>query len=189
MVSTGLAREARIEPPQLDPVSAGQYVIRPARAEEIDAILAIFEGEVRAGRMLPRTPYEIRIHLDDWLVAATGDGEVAGCVSLVFFNHELCEVRSLAVHVDHRGQGLGSELILAAIELARLRGMERVLTLTRATGLFEGLGFRYNYVANFPEKVWRDCRPCPLRHRCDEVALIYHLRPPGKRGHHNGTDS
>jgi amino-acid N-acetyltransferase len=152
--------------------------IRTPDASEIDGIIAIFESEVRAGKMLPRSADEIRKRLKDWLVI-TQDAQVVGCVSLVFFNKELCEVRSLAVDPAYRGQGYGHLLVRAAIDLAQQRNMGRVLTLTRATKLFEEIGFRREVVSNFPEKVWKDCAPCPLRDRCDEVALIYHLDDQG----------
>ena len=146
--------------------------IRPAQAHEIEAIRALFADEVAAGRMLPRAEHEIRARLDDWLVAEEW-GQIAGCVSLVPFNGSLCEVRSLAVHPAYRGRGIASALVREALALAERRGIERVLVLTRAAPLFEKLGFRRDFVANFPEKVWRDCAPCPFRHACDEVALIY----------------
>ncbi len=161
--------------------------IRPARLPEVGAMLALFADEVRAGKMLPRNPQSVREDIDNWLVAIEG-GEVVGCVSLVPYNEELCELRSLAVHPGRRGRGLGSALIRAAVELARQRGMERVLALTRAVPLFEKAGFRRDFVANFPEKVWRDCAPCPFKEACDEVALIYYLEPPGrKNGNGRGT--
>ena len=59
--------------------------------------------------------------------------------------------------------------------MARARGLKRVLTLTRAAGLFERLGFERDAVTNFPVKVWRDCAPCPFQDRCDEIALVYEL--------------
>lgn len=151
-----------------------QALIRVPNHSEIDAIIGLFESEVRAGKMLPRSADEIAKRLDNWLVIIQ-HGQIAGCVSLVFFNDELCEVRSLAVDPTFRGQGFGHALVEAAIELAKTRGMSRVLTLTRATKLFEQVGFQREVVSNFPEKVWRDCAPCPMREHCDEVALIYHL--------------
>ena len=116
----------------------------------------------------------MRTHIDDWLVAVHGD-EIIGCVSLVFFNSQFCEIRSLAVHPNYRNNGLGSELIKAVLDLANRRKVQRVLTLTRSVGLFESLGFRHVQVANFPAKVWQDCDPCPFRHCCDEIALVFFL--------------
>lgn len=150
-------------------------IIRSPRSDEIDAVRNLFLDEVKAGRMLPRSVEDVHKYLDDWLIAEGDDGQVVGCVSLVFFNATLCEVRSLAVHVDYRGNGLGGKLIAGALALAQARGMQRVLTLTRAVRVFETMGFRRDYVASYPEKVWRDCAPCPLRERCDEVALVYFL--------------
>lgn len=149
-------------------------IIRHPYPHDVNAVLALFEDEVRAGRMLPRAPEDIRLHLAEWLVAET-DGMVLGCVSLVVFNAQLCEVRSLAVHPAYRGNGVARKLVQGAVDQARANGMQRVLTLTRAAGLFERLGFRRDVVANFPEKVWKDCAPCPFRHACDEVALLFDL--------------
>ena len=141
---------------------------------EVESMMDLFASEVAAGRMLPRNPDNARENLDDWLVAVEGE-HVLGCVSLVAYNGTLSELRSLAVHPSARGRGLGLMLIRAAVDLARRRGVPRVLALTRAVGLFEKAGFRRTLVANFPEKVWRDCEPCPLKEMCDEVALVYNL--------------
>lgn len=150
--------------------------VRHPSPDEADRVVALFDDEVKAGRMLPRDPASVHDNTHDWLVIAT-QGAVVGCVSLVHFNTSLCEIRSLAVDADYRGQGLASRLILAALELARRRGARDVLSLTRAVTLFTKLGFKHDTVNNFPEKVWRDCAPCPFRHACDEVALIFHLHP------------
>jgi len=155
----------------------GGGMIRHPQPAEVDAILALFDDEVRAGRMLPRQKDRVRRELDRWLVAEDG-GEVVGCVSLVFFNGELAEVRSLAVRPDYRGQGLATELVRAAVALALELGRRRVLALTRAPRLFEKVGFRRDLVERFPEKVWLDCAPCPFRHACDEIALVY--SPPNE---------
>jgi amino-acid N-acetyltransferase len=153
------------------------WVLRQPTPEEVPALLALFAEEVRRGQMLPRNPEEVGRCLDDWRVAVA-DGVIVGCVSLVFFNAELCELRSLAVASEQRKRGIAAGLIGAAVDLARARGMRRVLTLTRSIGLFERSGFQRQLVEDFPEKVWRDCTPCPLRECCDEVALVYPLEPP-----------
>ena len=147
-------------------------IIRHPHSHDIAAILALFEDEVRAGKMLPRSAENIRASLQDWLVAEM-DGRVVGCVSLVTFNPTLCEVRSLAVDPSARGHGLGTQLVEAAIDLAHSRDIDNVLTLTRAAHLFEQIGFKRDVVTNFPEKVWADCAPCPFKKNCDEVALVY----------------
>lgn len=149
-------------------------IVRHPHAHEVEAILALFAQDVAAGLMLPRSASQIRHHLDRWLVAEQ-DGQVIGCVSLVCYNGSLAEIRSLAVCPDHRSNGIGSQLVTEAVAMARARGLKRVLTLTRAAGLFERLGFERDAVTNFPVKVWRDCAPCPFQDRCDEIALVYEL--------------
>jgi len=151
-------------------------IIRHPYPHEVETIRGLFAAEVAAGLMLPRSPEQILRHLGDWLVAEE-EGQIVGCVSLVFFNGTLAEVRSLAVRSDQRGRGIGSRLVEAAVRQAQERGVRRVLALTRAAGLFERLGFVRDAVDNFPEKVWRDCAPCPFRHRCDEIALVLELMP------------
>ena len=159
----------------------GKTMIRGARVEEIPQIIDLFAEEVAAGRMLPRGADEIKEQIQNWLVAEHDD-VLVGCVSLVFFNHNLCEVRSLAVHEAFRGNGLGGELIQSAVDLAKSRDAKRVLTLTRAASVFKRLGFQEDFVDNFPEKVWKDCAPCPLKDRCDEIALIYPIKVEGSHG-------
>jgi amino-acid N-acetyltransferase len=154
-------------------------MIRHPYPDEVETVRVLFDDEVRAGKMLPRSAESIFAQLDNWLVAEE-NGQIVGCVSLVYFNGSLCEVRSLAVHSAYRGSGIGRQLVEAALDMAQAHGVQRVLTLTRAAHLFERAGFRRDFVANFPEKVWRDCAPCPFRHACDEVALIYDLVPLGE---------
>jgi amino-acid N-acetyltransferase len=150
-------------------------IITQAHVEEVEIILSLFEEDVRAGKMLPRSPENVRVHLSDWLVAKKHD-EIIGCVSLVYFNQALCEIRSLAVRPDYRGNGVAGQLIAAAVDMAHANGVRQVLALTRAASVFERAGFHRDYVTNFPEKVWRDCTPCPFRAACDEIALTYDLR-------------
>jgi len=150
------------------------YRIRAAQLADIPAILALFADEVKAGRMLPRKKENMQADIQDWRVASLND-EVIGCVSLVFFNPTLCEVRSLAVAKPYRQNGLGKKMIAAALDLAQARGVPNVLTLTRSPWIFEHFGFHKDDIHNFPEKVHQDCRPCPFINCCDEVALLCKL--------------
>ncbi|MFV1949215.1 MAG: GNAT family N-acetyltransferase [Anaerolineales bacterium] len=152
-----------------------KYRIRTMQLADISDILTLFDEEVKAGRMLPRNKEDMRANIKDWRVASILD-EIIGCVSLVFFNETLCEIRSLAVTEAHRKNGLGKKLIKAALALAKERGVENVLTLTRVPRLFEHLGFQKNEIQNFPDKVQQDCQPCLFINCCDEVALLYQIK-------------
>lgn len=149
--------------------------ILSAQLADIPDILALFSEEVEAGRMLPRNKENLQAGIRDWRIAAIND-EIVGCVSLVFFTPKLCEIRSLAVAEACRNNGLGKKLIEAALILAKERGAEDVLTLTRAPWLFERLGFQKNDIQNFPKKVQQDCQTCPFIKNCDEVALLIKIK-------------
>ena len=146
--------------------------IRMAQLADIPAILALFAGEVAAGLMLPRNEAEMQARIGYWRVAEV-NGEVIGCVSLVFFSQTLCEIRSLAVAKDYRQNGVGKKLVQAAVEFAQESGVRQVLTLTRSPWVFEPLGFERNLIENFPAKVQQDCQLCPFIENCDEVALLH----------------
>ncbi len=150
------------------------YCIRPAQLDDIPYILSLFDDEVKAGRMLPRNKENMQAGIQDWRVAFIND-EIIGCVSLVFFNQTLCEIRSLAVAETYRKNGLAKKLIETALALAIERGSQDVIALTRASGLFEQLGFQKNEIQNFTAKVQLDCQPCPFINQCDEVALLYKI--------------
>lgn len=151
------------------------YHIRAARIAEIPDILAIFSDEVKAGRMLPRSVEEMQADIDSWRVALIND-QIIGCVSLVFFNEILSEIRSLAVAESFRQNGLGKQLIEAAVALAKQNGAKYILTLTRSPWLFEHFGFEQENIENFHEKVQQDCKLCPLLTCCDETALLYKIK-------------
>lgn len=158
----------------IDAINSLKYRFRSPQLADIPEILALFAEEVKAGRMLPRKKEEMQAGIHNWRVAYTSE-KIIGCVSLVLYTPTLCEIRSLAVAEDYRNNGLGKKLIVEAVELARMRGIKNVLTLTRAPKIFEQLGFRVNDIGNFPEKVQQDCNACPLISKCDEVALLYKI--------------
>jgi len=154
-------------------------VIRAAAEPDVEGVCDLLAPYAAAGLLLPRTPGEVRNALPDFLVAHAG-GRLVGCVSLRWYGPNLVEIRSLAVAPDKVGRGLGSELVRRAMDLARQRGAARVFALTRRSRLFSRLGFRQVPKHVFPEKVWNDCVRCPHRDQCDEVALLYEMRPSTK---------
>jgi N-acetylglutamate synthase-like GNAT family acetyltransferase len=65
----------------------------------------------------------------------------------------ICEVKTLWVHPDHRGAGLGSALMAQAIEEARARGCRLMFLATydfQAPDFYERLGFEC--IATIPDK-------------------------------------
>ncbi|MFA6930448.1 MAG: GNAT family N-acetyltransferase [Lentisphaeria bacterium] len=140
-------------------------------AEKIPLLLAPY---VAKQIVLPRTPQDILRYLGNFLVARRGD-ELLGVVAVRDFGDGLSEIRSLAVAPGYEGGGLGSALLKAAVELARKRGGVRIFALTLRPRLFQRLGFAVVDKEQFPQKVWADCRKCPKREHCDEIAVSREL--------------
>jgi argininosuccinate synthase len=155
--------------------------IRVARPDDVPGIVALVDEHVQRGDLLPRSAESIRQSLNDWLVGIDAGGSVVACVSLLYYTDALAEVRSLAVADRVKGQGWGSTLLKALIAKAKLRDVPTLFALTRAVDFFQKVGFTISQRERFPEKVWRDCRVCPLLERCDETAVVLHLRPTAPR--------
>ena len=149
-------------------------VLRKAGLDDVDGIARLVASFAGRGQLLPRSAQAIRETLDDWVIAADGDCVLA-CGSLLFYSSALAEVRSLAVAREAQGMGLGSSLVAALIDEARRRGVATLFALTRAVPFFERSGFSVADRAQFPEKIWRDCVMCPVRHNCDEVTVVLKL--------------
>lgn len=148
---------------------------RTITIKDIPDILALFDDEVAAGRMLARSTEDLVQNINLWRVVTIND-VIVGCVSLVFFNPSLCEIRSLAVAEGFRTLGLGKKLIEEAIRMAYAYQAITVFALTRSPWVFERLGFKQTKIQKFPEKVWQDCKPCPFINQCDEIAMYQNLK-------------
>ncbi|HLC06232.1 MAG TPA: GNAT family N-acetyltransferase [Anaerolineales bacterium] len=157
-------------------------VVRRARASDVENIVALLGPYIERGELLPRDPSEISGTIDHWVVAIEGN-KLLGCGSLVAYSDELSEVRSLAVVPGYRGMGIGRALMEMLVEVARGVGVRRLFGLTRVVPFFIQSGFASIDIVEIPEKVWRDCAPCPLRDRCDEhpVMLVLSNQRPGRQ--------
>ncbi|SRR5579884_483733 len=147
-----------------------------ASDQDISAILDLINGYASAGVMLPRTEAELRAGLGNFWVARE-NGRIAGCVALCSYGARLAEVRSLAVHPDYEGRGIGRQLVEAAVESASDAGVGAVFAFTLVPGFFRKAGFEEADRGLLPVKVWKDCIRCPKISCCDEIAMIRTLRP------------
>jgi amino-acid N-acetyltransferase len=154
-------------------------VIRPAHEQDVPAILAMVNRFAAKNIMLPRSEDSVQRSLPDWLIAvdqvSAGDERIAGFGSLVALSETLVEIRSLAIHEDYQGQGIGSLLVTALVEMAREREYEQVCALTLRASFFTHLGFEVVDRWSISPKVWQACIYCPKFHRCDEVAVLMPL--------------
>jgi amino-acid N-acetyltransferase len=145
--------------------------VRPARVGD----LAVLEGFIAAytgdGTLLARSRTNLVHYVRDFRLAVDGSGRLIGSGALQLVSETLAEIRSLAVDPAWRGAGLGSRIVRVLLDDARRLGVERVFCLTRRTDFFAHLGFAVAPMERYPDKIWNDCRLCPRREACDEIAM------------------
>lgn len=108
--------------------------IEPALAGDLSAILALLQANSLPGDGLSE-------HLGSTLVARRGS-ELVGSAALELYPPAAL-LRSVAVAPALHGQGLGGELIWAALELAREKDISQVYLLTiTAPAYFPRFGFQ-----------------------------------------------
>jgi amino-acid N-acetyltransferase len=131
--------------------------------------------EVKSGKILYRSNDEISTNIRSYTLAKDGN-ELVGFVALHIHAPDLAEVRSLIVSQNHRGRGIGQELVKKTVQEAKELGVEKVFTLTYEQRFFEKLSFKEIPKESLPEhKIWADCVKCKHFPICDEIALIINL--------------
>ncbi len=148
--------------------------IRPALISDVRGIFELVNLHAELGDVLPRTQTQIKESLSDWIVGSLNN-EIIACVSLLRYNKNLAEVRSLIVSDQMQGMGWGATLLEAIITEAKYRKIPKIFALTRAEAFFKRAGFSPSDRSHFPEKIWRDCDQCPVKDNCDEIAVELQL--------------
>jgi amino-acid N-acetyltransferase len=154
------------------PFGKGKIRTRKAILPDAMAIHALIEEYANAGLLLPRTITEICENVRDFTVVEQ-KGRVIGCGALHLYGQHLAEVRSIAVARDARKQGAGSRLVAALLKESRQHHVAQVCLFTRSPEYFGRLGFIEVPHAVLPDKIFKDCRNCPMFTRCDEIAMVY----------------
>ncbi|HEV7192050.1 MAG TPA: amino-acid N-acetyltransferase [Jatrophihabitantaceae bacterium] len=120
---------------------ADEISVRRARTSDVPAIKAVVDLYAGSGRkLLAKELVALYEDVQDFVVAVRGD-EVVGCGALHVLWADLGEVRTLAVHSDHRHAGIGARLLARLIEIARDLGLTRLFALTFHTEFFARHGF------------------------------------------------
>ncbi len=152
-------------------MSSTSLQFRPARASDAETVADLVAPYAEEGILLPCSASEIRTRFESFTVAELRN-RVVGAVALREFGAGLVEIRSLVVQNDCKGQGIGTKLILRAVESAQENDALKIFALTLRPTMFEKLGFELVEKTEFPQKVWADCANCPKEHHCDEVAVL-----------------
>lgn len=145
-------------------------IVRDAVIQDVKAMHALISCYAEYDRMLFCSLSDLYEQIHSFKVAED-EGQVVGCCALKVLWEDLAEVKSLAVDQRCFGKKVGSLLVSACIEKARVLGLHRVFTLTLEPVFFEKNGFRRVDRQSLPMKVWSDCAQCPKQDHCDEIAL------------------
>jgi amino-acid N-acetyltransferase len=152
--------------------------VRNAKISDAKVICSLINYYAEHDKMLFRSLAEIYENLQTFLVAEE-EGKTIGCCALEVIWSDLAEIKSLAVESESRGKGVGTALVMAALEQARYLGVPRVFALTLEPVFFERVGFTVIRKEDLPMKVWSDCAKCPKQNECDEIAMIRILGEAG----------
>lgn len=156
------------------PLRKSAVEIHPATLGDVDDIARIIAYWAREGENLPRDESSIVKQIQDFVVAKQGEA-VTGCASLMVYNRNLAEIRSLGVLPLSHGKGGGSAIVRACVERAKQLQLKTVFVLTRVPDFFARHGFVVTDKATLPEKVMKDCQFCPKQNACDEIAMVLPL--------------
>jgi amino-acid N-acetyltransferase len=102
------------------------------------ALVDVYAGSGR--KLLAKELVTLYEDVQDFLVAER-DGTVVACGALHVLWADLGEVRTLAVHPDHRGHGIGALVLNELVSTARELGLTRLFALTFHTDFFARHGF------------------------------------------------
>ena len=140
-------------------------LVRPARAEDLEAVVGLLREDVIREVDESREPAssyraafeEIRADAHQELLVGEVDGEVVATAQVTWVRHLtyvgglMCQLESVRVRSDRRGQGLGRQLVEHVVAEARARGAARVELTTnaqreRAQEFYSSLGFTASHV-------------------------------------------
>jgi amino-acid N-acetyltransferase len=124
-----------------EPSSTG-ILVREAMREDIPELEEFVERFVQANRLLPRTTEEL-YDLIPFGFVAIADNRLVGFAALEIYSAKLAEVRSLAVHEDYQGRGVGRGLVERCVDLAQRRNILEVMAITSSDGFFRACGFDF----------------------------------------------
>lgn len=148
--------------------------VRAACAADANAIHALIFHYAAKGVLLPRSVEDVSREIDTFTVCEYA-GAIVGCLSLVQYHAGLAEIRSVAVEPARAGSGIGSRLVLHALDLASSRDIAGVLAVTSTPEFFARFGFQPADGAAMAEKVQRDCRGCSKAQFCSLVPMMADL--------------
>jgi N-acetylglutamate synthase-like GNAT family acetyltransferase len=155
---------------------AANVVIRRARSEDARPIADLIAEFADEALMLRRTPDQIDLSIDDYVVAIGAQGDIVACGALKEYSPSIAEIAAIAVSRHAHGCGVGRAIVAAVEALACKRGIYDVFALTLQPAFFSAIGYERVDRARYPEKIRRDCLGCIRRFACAEICFAKNLR-------------
>jgi len=146
-------------------------MLRKAQIQDVKDIQKLLTHFASRGDMLSRSLSELYEAIRDFYICED-DGRLIGTAALHIVWEDLAEIRSVAVAEDTGRRGVGTQLVQACIDEAKVLGLKRLFCLTYKPDFFGRFGFRIVDKAELPHKVWGDCMKCVKFPDCDEIAMI-----------------
>jgi amino-acid N-acetyltransferase len=115
--------------------------IRAARTADVPLIRKLIDANVGSGRLLSKATVTLYEDIQEFCVAEV-EGLLAGCGAVHVLWDDLAEIRTVAVHEDCQGRGVGHVIVNALIDRCRSLGVARVFVLTFAVDFFASHGFQ-----------------------------------------------
>jgi amino-acid N-acetyltransferase len=105
-------------------------------------IRRLLDGYVQRGILLDKATVTLYEDIQEfWVAERDSDGRVVACGALHVMWEDLAEVRTLAVDLVCRGEGIGHLLLSALLDTARELGVQRIFCLTFEVDFFIRHGF------------------------------------------------
>lgn len=136
MSSPGPRSGSTSDAPETPPADV---TVRRARTSDVPSIKALVD--IYAGRiLLEKNLVNLYEAVQEFWIAEYG-GRVVGCGALHVLWADLGEVRTVAVHPDVKGHGVGKLIVRRLIEVARELELRRLFVLTFEVEFFGRHGF------------------------------------------------
>lgn len=149
--------------------------VEKAKIADVPQIHKLVNYFAAKDKMLARPLSELYENVRDFFVVRRGN-EVLGCAAAHVCWSDLVEIKSVAVNEAQQHAGIGSAIVEACIEEARMMEIPSVFCLTYEPAFFARFGFAQVGLMELPRKVWGECQGCPKYPDCDETAMILRLR-------------
>jgi len=156
-MTTGQAADPAAEAPDADGVAPALH-LRPARIEDLDALVRLEEQSFQTDRLSRRSLRRFLLNDGDHLLVAETAGRIAGYILLLKHRGtRLARLYSICVDRGMRGRGIAEALMAAGEDAVRQAGcaslrLEVRADNTAAIALYRKLGYRlFGSISNYYE--------------------------------------